>query len=363
MYDRAVDDARDPNQESVSMSRQNISIIDVAQLAGVSKSTVSRVMNHVPGVNPDVTKAVQSAMERLGYQPSARRRGPKTAARRGIRTGNILFLVLGYNVANLQQMPVLPALLHGIEAAVREAGLYLVLAAYHPNESLPAALGSNQVDGVLLFNPRTAPDESPPSIKSRFERVPTVGLMRGFDEPWPRMDRVLYNNASVGTLAARYLLNRGHTRIAYINIERDHPAFIERQRNFVASAQAAGAHVVELVCPRRPEEIVNENEEFQTLVKAAAAQEVTGIFSPTDNQLPPLYSALGHAGMHPGKNLDIIACDNQQRILSGLSPKPASIDINLEMVGRAGVHWLLWRLANLDKENRITLYVEPFVAT
>jgi LacI family purine nucleotide synthesis repressor len=342
-------------------NRQYISIIDVAQLAGVSKSTVSRVMNQVPGVNAEVVRNVQSAMEQLGYQPSARRRGPKTAARRGIRTGNILFLVLGFNVAELHQMPVFPGLLHGVEAAVREAGLFLVLAAYHPDESLPAALGSNQVDGVLLFQPATSPETAPPAIKSRFERLPSVGLMRGFEEPWPHIDRVLYNNAAIGPLAARFLLNRGHTRVAFLNIEQDHVAFIERQRSFVAAIRDAGATAAELVCMRRREEILNETEEFKTLVDSLKNQHVTGLFVPSDAQVPALYAALERAGIQPGKNLEIISCDNQPRFLSSVSPKPASIEINLEMVGRVGVQWLLWRLANLEQENRVTLLVEPFI--
>src|SRR5208282_4755884 len=284
-------------KSKMNQEKQSVSITDVAQLAGVSKSTVSRVINQVPGVNAEVARSVQNAMEQLEYHPSARRRGPKTISRRGIRSGNILLLVLGHRVAELYRMPVFPALLQGVEAAVRESGLYLILAAYHPDESLPAALGSNQVDGALLFQPAGGPQAAPLAIKSRFERLPTVGLMRGFDEPWPRMDRVLYNNAAVGPIAARHMLNRGHTKVAYMNIERDHPAFAERQRTFTAAMWEAGGTVTELICARPREQVFSDTEEFETLVKSLSSHRATGVFVPTDGQLIPLYNALERAGI------------------------------------------------------------------
>lgn len=342
------------------MGIEGVSIIDVAELAGVSKSTVSRVINQAPGVNADVAKSVLSAMEKLGYHPSARRRGPKTIARRGIRSGNILLLVLGQQVAELYRMPVFPALLQGVEAAVREAGLYLILAAYHPDEPLPAAVGGNQVDGAILFQPSVTEHALPTAIKARFERLPTVGLMRGFDDPWPRMDRVLYNNSAVGQLAARHLLSRGHTHVAFVNIERDHPAFLDRQRTFAAAIRDAGAEITELISPRQRNQIVNETEEIRSLLESLSSRKFTGLFVPTDAQLPALYAALERSGISPS-SLDIIGCNNQTSIHAGLSSKPASIEINLEMVGRVGVQWLLWRLAHLDHANRITLNIEPYV--
>ena len=51
-----------------------MSIVEVARFAGVSKSTVSRVINRSPGVRPEVAKAVLETMDRIGYQPSVRGR-------------------------------------------------------------------------------------------------------------------------------------------------------------------------------------------------------------------------------------------------------------------------------------------------
>src|SRR5258708_3300439 len=104
-----------------------MSIVEVASLAGVSKSTVSRVINQLPGVAPAATEAVRKAMEELGYRPNVRRPGRKPKERQGIRTGNVALLTMGESPAQLYRMPVFPAMLHGIERALAENGLNLMM--------------------------------------------------------------------------------------------------------------------------------------------------------------------------------------------------------------------------------------------
>lgn len=334
-----------------------MSIVEVAKLAGVSKSTVSRVINQAGGVNPDVVRNVIKAMEQLGYQPSARRRGRKPHSRRGIRTGNILLLGLGYGAGELYRMPVFPALLHGVEKAVREAGLYLVLGGYHPGESLPAALAGNQIDGALLLG---RSEVLSPVIRSRLEGIAVVGLMRGFEDHKPPVDRVLYDNAAVGPLAAKYLLERGHKSVAFINARPDHPAFAARRAGFVAAIRDSGAAVLELITATAPQDVAQEHAQYQSLVARLTESGVRAVFVPNDAQIPLLYRALEEVGKAPETEIDIISCDNERQFLS-LNPRPATIDINLELVGRRGVQQLLWRLAHADETSRITILIEPLI--
>lgn len=57
------------------MSKQTITIYDVAREAGVSMATVSRVVNGNPNVKPDTRKKVNEVIERLDYHPNAVARG------------------------------------------------------------------------------------------------------------------------------------------------------------------------------------------------------------------------------------------------------------------------------------------------
>ena len=72
-----------------------MSISKVAKLAGVSSSTVSRVINNHPRVAPETAQSVREAMQTLGYTPSETRPGPKPQSRIRRGTQEIAFFVLG----------------------------------------------------------------------------------------------------------------------------------------------------------------------------------------------------------------------------------------------------------------------------
>ncbi len=335
------------------------SIVSIAEAVGVSKSTVSRVINDVPGVRPEVARAVRDQMQQMGYRPPARRRGPKPASRRGIRTGNILFLMLGYNSTEFYRAPVFPSLLHGIESAVRQAGLNLVLAGADPTSVVPAALCGNNVDGVLIVDRARSMSRA---VADRLATMPVVVVMRkqlNYAQP---VDSVLYNNAAVGAIAAQYLIGRGHKHVAFLNDAPSHEAFIVRHKAFVDSAHKAGVKIAEIVSDHASR---NRPDAYYTIQLAKRLAEMkdrpTGMFIPTDAMAPDLYMELRQNGIQPGRDIDVISCDNEQQFLDQLDPRPASIDINLELVARRGVEQLLWRIANPNSNNNLSIFIEPRV--
>src|SRR4051812_36409596 len=97
-----------------------MSIIKVAEVAGVSKSTVSLVINDSPLVLPITAQRVRQAMSSLGYVPSPReqRRGRKRISVRKLPL-NLTLVTLGIPAAVLRA-PLYGDVLHGIESAVRE---------------------------------------------------------------------------------------------------------------------------------------------------------------------------------------------------------------------------------------------------
>jgi len=76
--------------------KRNPSIVDVAQKAGVSAGTVSRVINSNPKISAATVKRVVSAMDDLGYQPPhpTRRRGKSSRAQQGIHNNQIAVVPL-----------------------------------------------------------------------------------------------------------------------------------------------------------------------------------------------------------------------------------------------------------------------------
>ena len=337
-----------------------LTINHVAEKAGVSKATVSRVINRSSRVAPDVAKRVQEAIEQTGYQLPARRPGLRPARRLGIRTGNILFLALGFPADDPYGLVGYPDILRGVESELAQNGLKMMLASLAADGPLPLALNANEVDGVMLFGHSTALCAV---AKARLREMPAVCLMRGFEEFRGQIDRVIFNNAPVGPMAAQYLAAREHKLVAFYSINPNHPAINTRRHDFARAAGEAGMEVLQLVSPHEAAGRHHETAEHQSLAErlAAASPRPTGLFVPMGFWVPYAYQALRRYGIEPGRDIDIIACDNVPLFMNQLSPQPAIIDINLPMVGVLGVRQLLWRMASRDVKNSIELSVEPIL--
>jgi DNA-binding LacI/PurR family transcriptional regulator len=84
----------------------------------------------------------------------------------------------------------------------------------------------------------------------------------------------------------------------------------------------------------------------------------TGLFIPRDVITIGVYRSLRARGLKPGRDIDIISCDNTPA-LDALEVRPATIDIRPEEIGRRAVEQLLWRIGNRDAPMNVTALVEP----
>lgn len=346
-----------------------MSITQVANLAGVSAATVSRVINQSTSVTPDIVRAVQNAIEKIGYQPRVRRRrigsaAARPIARREVRSGNVALLTTGFSPRELYRMPVFPAVLHGVERSLAEQGLNLIFcnhdaADQRRDAQLPAALLGEQADGVLLWGKC---DAIPDPVRRRLRELPVVWIVREHSDPDCEFDHVFYDNEAVGALAARYLVRNGHSSLAFVNVDPTHSAFAPRESSFARTAAALGAKARVFAAQSRrgtSSDYVLCQDLVEQLVRSECG--ATGLFVPADAQLPAMYHALENHGLRPGRDVQVISCDNEQQFLSRVVPRPATIDINLELVGRRGVQQLLWRLRHPHERNRITTLIEPII--
>src|SRR3954471_14368071 len=184
-----------------------MSINKVAKLAGVSNSTVSRVMNNHPRVAPETAEAVRRAMKELGYKPSDRRPGPKPSLRTRTGAAGIAFLVFG--TSRNPATSAFEELLHGVSMWASQYDLNLVFAHVPDPAQLPARVLEQRVDGLLLHG---APPGS--GVREKLRRVPTVWLMGNRRRPdWG--DQVMPDGYEIGDSAARYLVSKGHKRLAF----------------------------------------------------------------------------------------------------------------------------------------------------
>ena len=178
---------------------------DVAALAGVSLSTVSRVVNNSP-VDPALARRVEDAVRRLGYRRDAAAAGLRRADRASASIGLIVD-----DVAN----PFFSAVHRGLEDVARARGVLIFAGSSDDSAAqereLVTSFSGHGVDGLVIV---PAGDDHRYLERERDAGVPIVFL----DRPPQRFvaDTVLSDNAGGMRAAAEHLVAAGHTRIAYL---------------------------------------------------------------------------------------------------------------------------------------------------
>ncbi len=186
---------------------QKVTIKDVAQAAGVSTQTVSRVINSRPDVSPDTRARVQQVVKELGYSPNV-------IARSLSRGRTNTFGVVGFGLSYFGSSSVLS----GIEQKSNELGFSLLLSLLDDFnaaqiDGILRNLLSRQVDGIIWAVPGN--DRLVGELSGRFSdiSVPVVYMnkLKNGDEVIVAMD-----NRLGGRLATDHLLEQGYRRIGII---------------------------------------------------------------------------------------------------------------------------------------------------
>ena len=153
-------------------SRPVATLDEVARVAGVSRATVSRVVNGSPKVSADVRRTVEKAIDRLGYVPNRAARSLVT------RRSDSIAVVITEPASRLFNDPFFPRLVRGVSAALSVRDLQLVL--LMPDDEVDEQrtvryLTAGHVDGVILVSLH-GDDPLPDQLANR--RIPSVVLGR-----------------------------------------------------------------------------------------------------------------------------------------------------------------------------------------
>ncbi|HEY64758.1 MAG TPA: LacI family transcriptional regulator [Caldilineae bacterium] len=291
-------------QRTRASSGRNVSptIVDVAREAGVSVSTVSRVLNNKPDVAQATREAVRAAIRRLGYvaNPSARRLA-------GGRTGIIGLVVPDFIT------PYAMEIARGVGEAVREASYDLILYSAgqgrenHRGEEREHAwlniLSRGLVDGLLLVLPRSS-GEALISLAHRGFPVVLIDH-RGIDTDLPS---VVATNREGALEATRYLLSLGHRRIGFITGLLNYHAGADRLAGYREALAQAGV-------PYDPSLVIEGNFRRQSGYEAALAlmrlpDPPTAIFASNDESALGALDALRDLGLRVPDDVSLVGFDD-----------------------------------------------------
>jgi LacI family transcriptional regulator len=260
-------------------------IHEVAQLADVSISTVSLVMNGRDGVRSSTRDRVEKAARSLGYRPRASARSLASGT-----TGNVGFVLRDDHFTRSETFYTRVFL--GSEFEARTAGVYVLLTtlprAYNETLHSPRFLRERNVDGLLVAG--SVPDAFLHEIEAL--RLPAVLI----DYAWGQLPSVMVGNSEGAIAAATHLRERGSTRLAFCGADLRHPSVVERKRAFLDCAgdavqlfestglatRAVGRMLGQQLCeaPDRPDAVFCANDALALGVIDAARE--CGIRVPDD---------------------------------------------------------------------------------
>jgi len=194
------------------MIEKRAGIKEIAELAGVSTATVSRVLNGNIKVNPELSKKVMAVAESLGYQPS-----PAARYMRSKKSG-----LLGIVVPNLS-LPYFSDIVNGAIDKAREYDQLMVVGTVDNNTSTEKKylkkLSGNMLDGLIHCPVSAAPLQDEPDILN----IPIV--IAGRRKVIEGVPHISTDEENAGYLAARYLLNLGRRKIGYLAGFWEYPPF------------------------------------------------------------------------------------------------------------------------------------------
>lgn len=203
-------------------------IVDVAQSAGVSIKTVSRVINNEVSVRQSTRAKVVEAIEQLGYK--------RNLFARSLRADKSFAFGLLYENP---QGDYSADILHGALSACQERGYHLVVEIVSDNDlssQVERFLATTKVDGVFL----TPPVCDDPGVLSVLERTATPFVRISPLNPAAGEPYVAINDFEAAREITNYLLSLGHMRIGHIAGPANHHSARERHRGYQTALEEAG---------------------------------------------------------------------------------------------------------------------------
>lgn len=288
-----------------SRGAQSVTLAMVAQLADVSPSTVSRILNGTAAVSELKKKAVDDAIAKLGFVPNPVARGLA-----GGRTFSIGVITQAID------SPFYGASLRGIEDALDPAGYSPLFVSAHWNSASEArcidVLRSRRVDGIIVLTGRL----SDQALKTCAKSLPVVVTGRSLKAIG--LFALNFDNFSGGLLATQHLIELGHQKIAFIAGDTEHPDATERLRGYQAAlATARIAYNPDLVIAGDYSEASGQVA-VDLLLKSQ--QKFTAIFSANDQMALGAALGLYRHGLRVPQDVSVIGFDDLPSSLYSVPP-------------------------------------------
>jgi len=320
------------------MMRKRITSQDVADLAGVSRTTVSFVLNNDErfSIRPETIERVRAAAKQLGYYPNASARA--LASNKTKTIGLIISRAPQYIATD----PFLPQIIGGLLDVTKQYSRGLLLEWVEPGQQLETYLEltrAHHIDGMILMTPRV--DDT--GLKALEEADIPVVLMGHITES--TLHSVDVDNRSAAESAVCHLVELGHTKIACItNAARPYTSASQRLEGYKQALKLAAIPYSESLVREADFDIESGFQQMNSLLNSG--EDFTAVFVASDNVAVGAYSALHDAGLSVPGDISVVGFDDIP-LASFLDPPLTTIRMPAREIAEQSYH-LLMRLMKWD---------------
>lgn len=305
-----------------------ITIDDVAERAGVSAKTVSRVLNKEPNVRPIKREQVLKAARELGYRPNP--------AARSLAGGR------SYLIAHLHDNPVpeyVAAVNAGIYAACRANGYFLLPEPVDRDapdflDRLQSFLMTSRVDGVLL----TPPICDDQNILDLLHDNSTAYASLSPSRKPKNTPAIRLDDSAAAQEMVEHLIELGHKRIALISGPPGHTASTARYNGYLAALKQARLEVEPKLTVRGDYSLRSGLEAAQTLL--SLPHRPTAIFAANDDMAVGAMTAIMAAGLRIPGDISVAGFDDS-RLASVVWPPLSTVRQPVEAMAQRAAERLM----------------------
>ncbi len=309
------------------LTRNRITIHDIARHAGVGVGTVSRVLNNHPNVSADTRAAVQQSIEQLGYRPRS--------AAKALRTRKSL--AIGFITDYIATTPFAGNVISGAQDVAWQYDHILLLVNTNGDPVLEEAavemMLAREVEGIIYATMWHRVVTPPKNILET-----NVVLLDCYVED-RSLPSVVPDELRGGYEATARLIQNGHRRIGFMNHCDPDPAQVLRVEGY---RRALSDHDIAFDEGLLVERISEPSGGYEAMRRLLRLPELpTAVFCYNDRMAMGAYDALKEQGLKIPQDIAVIGYDNQELLAANLHPSLTTMELPHYGMGRWAAQYLL----------------------
>jgi LacI family transcriptional regulator len=314
---------------------RDVTIYDVAEVAGVSIATVSRVLNSPHRVPERTRQRVMAAVDQLGFVPRA-----EAMARARRRHGRVGVLAPFFTVPSFVQR--LRGVASVLDGSPYELVVYNVDTPEHCRSHLETLPVMQRLDGLIIMSLRISERDAERFVQ---QGLPTVLI----ETTHPALSGVAIDNVMGGRTAAEYLLAKGHRRLGFVGGDSEIPGYTLhtselRLAGFRRTVYEAGVPLPEAYIRSTQNSMEHARQQAHLLLELPDPP--TAVFAASDTLAMGVVKAGRERGLRTPEDVAVMGFDDLEIAdFIGLT----TISQSLDESGRVAVELLLARVLEPER--------------